>query len=190
MSMSLGRLLTCGRSLVGLRSSESRYQMRRKNLLPKFGSQSNPFVTTRPEPLAAAAGQKFQAVGRTLITDPAPSPMCSAPLVQAIKDPGGDTKQAAGSIGKLRATWAGLVRVLFLKSWFHRRKPSKAARPERGFQNGQMQGELSLESIKVVRNDLSEADIAIVPVRTALAPRVEPAAPSGPVGETAELIKT
>ena len=35
-----------------------------------------------------------------------------------------------------------------------------------GFQKRQVQGELSLENMKVVRNDLSEADVAVVPVKT------------------------
>ena len=41
--MSLGKLLTSGKSLVGLQNAEGRYEMRAQNLLPKFGSEKNPF---------------------------------------------------------------------------------------------------------------------------------------------------
>ena len=42
--MSLVRLLTAGRSLIGIKDSTSRYQMRSRHLLPKFGAEKNPFA--------------------------------------------------------------------------------------------------------------------------------------------------
>src|SRR5437660_220499 len=47
--MSLARLLTSGKSLVGLKNSTSRYRMNSKGLLPKFGSDKNPFSSAAPE---------------------------------------------------------------------------------------------------------------------------------------------
>lgn len=41
--MSLGKLLTAGKSLVGLHNSAARYQLR-TGALPKFGSEKNPFA--------------------------------------------------------------------------------------------------------------------------------------------------
>ena len=41
--MSLGKLLTTGKSLVGLHNSNSRYHLR-KGALPKFESAKNPFA--------------------------------------------------------------------------------------------------------------------------------------------------
>jgi hypothetical protein len=48
--MSLVRLLAAGKSLVGLQDMESRYRMRRRNLLPKFGSSKNPFLARTEAP--------------------------------------------------------------------------------------------------------------------------------------------
>ena len=53
--MSLMRLLTSGKSLVGLETVESRYRMRSRHLLPKFGSTKNPFATPAPNPQSQAA---------------------------------------------------------------------------------------------------------------------------------------
>jgi len=38
-----------------------------------------------------------------------------------------------------------------------------------------MQVELSLDRVKVVHNDLSDTDVAIVPIKSRIAPEVEPA---------------
>src|SRR3954447_18075211 len=59
--MSLGKLLAAGRGLMGIRDNGSRYRMRTENLLPKFGSEKNPFGTSpvpevaKPEPAKAPA---------------------------------------------------------------------------------------------------------------------------------------
>src|SRR4051812_39201253 len=47
--MSLGKLLTTGKSLVGLSQSGSRYQLQ-KGALPKFESAKNPFAKMQAEP--------------------------------------------------------------------------------------------------------------------------------------------
>ena len=44
--MSLLRLLTTGKSLVGVRDTESRYRVTSQRLLPQFGSARNPFSST------------------------------------------------------------------------------------------------------------------------------------------------
>ena len=45
--MSLGKLLTTGKSLVGLSRANSRYQLQ-KGALPKFESAKNPFAAKTP----------------------------------------------------------------------------------------------------------------------------------------------
>src|SRR5215510_10841154 len=42
--MSLMRLLSAGKSLVGVRDNGSRYRMGNPGMLPRFGSQKNPFA--------------------------------------------------------------------------------------------------------------------------------------------------
>ena len=55
--MSLLRLLTAGKTLIGLKRSESRYQLHGGQVLPMFGSKKNPFRATvfpdKPEPVPA-----------------------------------------------------------------------------------------------------------------------------------------
>lgn len=48
--MSLCRLLTAGKALTSLRDEPSSYQMRRKALLPKFGSSGDPFTSAKASP--------------------------------------------------------------------------------------------------------------------------------------------
>src|SRR5215472_10460294 len=55
--MSLGKLLTAGKSLVGLHNSAARYQLR-TGALPKFESQKNPFISrSQNEGPSSDAGQ-------------------------------------------------------------------------------------------------------------------------------------
>src|SRR5262249_235881 len=67
--MSLVRLLTAGKSLIGIQEETSRYRMRAKNLLPKFGSDKNPFAA--PAPAATSSPNLFPAPEP--VVDPAPS---------------------------------------------------------------------------------------------------------------------
>ena len=56
-----------------------------------------------------------------------------------------------------------------------------------------VQGELSLDRVKVVRNDLSDADVEIIPASQTARPAVKPkpkAEPSAPAATEVELIKT
>jgi hypothetical protein len=50
-----------------------------------------------------------------------------------------------------------------------------------------VQGELSLDKVKVVRNDLSEADVEIITATAGPKPKPQPAPPAD---ETMELLKT
>ncbi len=61
--MSLLRLLTAGKSLVGLGDYQSRY-VARDGLLPKFGSKKNPFrATTTPTEQGSVAEKEPILVG-------------------------------------------------------------------------------------------------------------------------------
>jgi hypothetical protein len=57
--------------------------------------------------------------------------------------------------------------------WFGNRKPAEAkpAIPQFNKPQAPLQGELSLDNIKVMRNDLSEADVEVVPMK-ARAPKM------------------
>jgi hypothetical protein len=66
------------------------------------------------------------------------------------------------------------------------RKAAKPAIPR--FPKPPVQGELSLERIKVVRNDLSDADLEVVPARPSATPAA--AAPAPRLIEKAEGTKS
>ncbi len=164
--MSLMRLLTAGKSLVGIKDTQSRYRIMDERLLPKFASKANPFRgTTKPGPALVSA----QIAGST----PEQQPRPVSPSGQGV------------SVNRPeRSRWlAGLRRLL-------RRGEApgaKSAIPR--FNEPMVQPELSLDAVKVVRNDLSDSDLEIVPAtaQPAAAPsepaRAEPALESaaGPV---------
>jgi hypothetical protein len=61
-------------------------------------------------------------------------------------------------------------------SWKDKLNPFRAPEPVRlAPQAGAVQVELSLEAVKVVHNDLSDADIEVVPVKSRTAAMPEPA---------------
>ena len=135
--MSLLRLLSTGKSLVGLEESNPRYRMGDPRSLPKFGS-TNPFQTkkpsTQPEQPATPAA--------TPVPASTPAKKCAA---------GTTASKAAASI---RAGWWARLRSL----WGKRRRTSAPAQLSRPA----IQGELSLDRVKVMRNDLSDADLEVV----------------------------
>jgi len=172
--MSLLRLLTAGKSLVGLKGTENRYSVARRGLLPKFTSKKNPFHSgTRPEPgnlpgdtspscPNAAESKSVNGAncdpGMSAIQHPA---VAVAPQIR----PTTSWQQKAEETSKVSTPkWRALL------PWLRPRAP-KPAIPR--FAKTMVQGELSLEAVKVVRNDLSDSDLEIVPTKL-LPPRVDP----------------
>ena len=190
--MSLGRLLTSGKSLVGLNDGECRYQMRAKNLLPKFGSDKNPFDGKRVvQPAAPAPAETLQSeFSRRLPAPAAKVGKSNAPVAAA------ETKPAAAPAksepaAKKESMFTKVAALLRKLNPLNGRKAKSSSSIPR-FDKAPVQTELSLDRIKVVRNDLSEADVEIVPVKIAVQSKPEPVevkvAPAQPT--TPELIKT
>ena len=166
--MSLGKLLTTGKSLVGLSQGNSRYQLK-KGALPKFESARNPFTAKtlsepaerEPKLLAdeADAGcsketPRLSALG-ALIVDREASVTASRNSQPA------ETPQVAAPVD----SWLKKINPMV---WFGNRKPAEAkpAIPRFNKPQAPLQGELSLDNIKVMRNDLSEADVEVVPMKS------------------------
>lgn len=170
--MSLLRLLTAGKSLVGLKDTASRYNVARTGSLPQFSPKKNPFrASTRPEfnpgaqPEAQAAANSVERTAEDPLT-PAPTAVPvvapSSPVIPVSAAPSNRADKP-----KSPSPWAALL------SW-RRRKAEKPGVPK--FSKPMIQGELSLDSVKVVRNDLSDTDLEIVPARPAAAiPQPNPA---------------
>ena len=83
--------------------------------------------------------------------------------------------------------WLGRINLF---EWWSARKRAKSKPAIPAFNKGPVQGELSLDNIKVVRNDLNDADIEVVSttVKAKTAPAPEKAAGAA-VEETPELLK-
>jgi len=184
--MSLGKLLTTGKSLVGLSHANSRYNLQ-KGALPKFESTKNPFASkAHAEPAerepqlpklssveSAAASEKPDrlstlgaliadreaSVAATRNSQPAQSPQPAEPV-------------RAAEPAKVAAPVDGWLKKINPMVWFNR-KPAepKPVIPRFSKPHAPVQGELSLDNIKVMRNDLSEADVEVVPAK-ARAPKV------------------
>lgn len=156
--MSLMHLLAATRSIVNIRDRRSPYEMRRQNLLPKFGpiahadGNDDP-AAPAPEDGDGDAGGPGGPGAFPRTPDPkGPSQMnhiadqdqAEAPRLPAPKPPA----RAAFPRGR----WS-----------FFRSSAAGPVAPE----HGAVQGELALDTVKVVRNDLNEADVEVVLARPA-----------------------
>jgi hypothetical protein len=176
--MSLLRLLATGKSLVGIKDTESRYRLTTQRLLPQFGPTKNPFRgSEKLEPAQTEAqclgddggnGAAGEENGNTN--------SCGAPAVALQR--GAPDRVAFMSAGirrfmeVLRLRAAALVNGCQAKlaGWLGRVRARNAKPAIPRFPKPPVQGELSLDKIKVVRNDLSDADIQVVPARVPTVP--------------------
>ena len=136
MIMNLGKLLAAGKSVVN-GNGAIEYHESKQALLPRFDSPKKPFVRPfKPLPEAAAAPVK----------ETAPMPAKPQPMPPISDAP----KSLAAWTSKLNpaSVWRG-----------PRVEPQNSPRPE-------VQAELSLDTVKVVHNDLSDADVEVVPIKS------------------------
>lgn len=191
--MSLLRLLTTGKSLVGVKCDESRYRLTSQRLLPHFGPAKNPFSSeSSPDPVqtdrrvAGDCGENGDSGKRCSV------PSSSGGPTAALRR-GSNDRTTFGS-----ARGHGFVEVLRLRvaallcGWTTRQcgllgrlrgKATKPAIPQ--FTKQPVQGDLSLDKIKVVRNDLSDADLEVVAARQPMP--ITNAAPGSQIGERAKV---
>jgi hypothetical protein len=199
--MSLVRLLTSGKSLIGLQNVTSRYRMSGKDLLPKFGSDKNPFSSSQTETVAvelpSANGSAMDSgvssrVPRYQMT---PAELAAARLKETKKLPVSavplvQVENKAGFIEKTITSFSERIAKTNLFAWWQRRKTRVRPVNPIPASKAPIQAELSLDNIKVMRNDLSDADVEVVPSKPAAKPKPQPTEPVRAEQETAELIKT
>ena len=191
--MSLLRLLTTGKSLVGVKDDESRYRLTSQRLLPHFGPAKNPFSTERCLDPVQTEGCMTRDGGESGASEkrcnvPSSSGKPTAALRRGINDRTGfGSARSHGFIEALRlqaaAVLSGLRRILSGLLGRLRGKATKPVIPQ--FTKQPVQGDLSLDKIKVVRNDLSDADLEVVTARQPTVPTN--AAPELQTGERAEV---
>jgi hypothetical protein len=184
--MSLLKLLATGKSWVGMQDTNSRYRMRRANLLPKFGGK-NPFATpapgsqpsgrlTRSVPAKLETGSLFESNSNEPAPTPAPretpKPSPAREIKVPVKQPAimatpmaaeakPATITAPVSSPKKPARWTAWVEKFNPVALLPHRGEGGRGRPARKH----VQAELTLEKVRVVRNDLSDTDLEIVPGR-------------------------
>jgi hypothetical protein len=176
--MGLLGLLTAGKSLVGLKDPEARYRMTNPRALPKFGSEKNPFNRTRK----SGPTQKPSAVSMAEVQRDAPKPagVCETQRgdeTSGLVPSGSLRKNSTLRLPEARAAAPTESRATELRqrsragshlsSFVTRLKPllKLPALKKRGaVPTGlrPVQGELSLDKVKVLRNDLSDTDFVIV----------------------------
>jgi hypothetical protein len=159
--MSLARLLAAGKSVVGIRDGDTRYRMNEKRLLPRFGAKKNPF-------LGEMKGSAE--MGRQIEAEPKVEPERKVELVrktepmqrrekrQAQACPSGAAEDARASKSLTPASkrdfpaWLGSVKegLSRLVMWPGKRRSSP-------FERKAFLSYLKLDTVKVVRNDLSGA---------------------------------
>ena len=147
--MNLGKLLGAGKTIVSGRKP-SAYRPDKRVYLPQFGSEKNPFtgpaVAEEPAELPKAAAP----------ASPGPVRMTSSAWAEPKK--GAAPDQQAISRGPVRKTiWGGKFNPVSI--FRPPPEPSRRITPP-------VQAELSLETVKVVHNDLTDADVEIVPMKS------------------------
>jgi hypothetical protein len=171
--MSLLRLLTAGKSLVGLKDAAHRYNLARRGSLPKFNSKRNPFrATARPEPVSRPQEPMTAASGVAETGTPKPSVAEGAALAPTPAPAGTPMKRFPGAKSG--------ARLFSFLPWM--RPPVVVPIPRAS--KSMIQAELSLDAVRVVRNDLSDSDLEVLSTkkRPKAAPELcsAPTAPSMP----------
>ena len=148
--MNFGKLLAVGKGFLGGRGVVA-YRADKRVYLPKFNSAKNPFVPQVAEKKSAHA--------------PAPQ-KTAAPMVPVVTPVAAKTQKIPVFAAQqpLRAA-----------SWTERLNPFRTPTPVAPPMLNPVQTELSLNAVKVMHNDLSDADVEVVPVKSrTMAPMESP----------------
>ena len=156
MFMKLAKLLGAGSSFFGGGKTVA-YRLSRGGSLPKFNEGNNPFAPKAAETAPAPAKPTGAA--------PTVAPKATAAASQPAAKP--ETRPAAPAEPKVARS-----------GWTMRLNPFRAPEPAPRQPPSAIQTELSLDAVKVVYNDLADADVEVVPVKArAETPPTPPALP-------------
>lgn len=199
--MSLGKLLSTGRSLIGGAPNSGRYDISNCNNLPKFNAAKNPFaqpskpaepvpaapaLVPAPAPAPVEAPQEVVAAAAVVPTQPKKTQLIEYKKTQRIPQVSGPSFMET-TISKSKAvTQASMTfcRASFAKlsgltrkatGLFRRRKEPESVLPRLG--KPAVQTFLSLDNVRVMRNSLEDSDLEIVTTKTATSTQVAPTTP-------------
>ena len=152
------KLLTVGQSVRGLTNEPSPYKINEQHFLPKFVPVGRLVSLAPPkerlaQPVTQSSIVRAMAVSKPVKRAVAVPVISKVPFAKADRQPPTVAKEEKG--------W---------RSWF-----SFAARSKPRARRPLVQGEITLETLKVVRNDLSEADLEVVAAKLKSSTEIAPA---------------
>ena len=159
------QLLAVTESVVETKETLGRYRLPKRNPLPRFGSSKNPFASSPHVDLAPPAG----------MPPPAP-PTPPEPRATTPEAPAPTEARVVAPVHPWRR-WNGSARLRNLVSILQNAASAVGRAPQRWWTRKAIlparkrspalpvQGELSLDKVKVVRNDLHDSDVEVVPLR-------------------------
>ena len=157
--MSFGRLLATGRCIVSAKQ-RGRYRLASHALLPTFISPRNPFVQSSNKDATAQTVTPETTAGHLSHQ--------AADAGARVAMPSQQSKSATrASVGARVTGWleACLKRIRSVTGRARATPRQKSSIPR--FDKQPVQGELSLDQVQVLRNDLSDSDLEVVAVRRA-----------------------
>jgi hypothetical protein len=176
--MSLLKLLSAAKSLDGSKPMPSPYKMKSARFLPKFGSPKNPFARAKTDASKPTSGHMetdslFGDEPKAPPAAPSPKPVAKAPVVKEVKPiaepekkieakPASAAPAAVAPTAKTPkpAALGEFIKKLNPLKYLPKRRPeSRSVRPKVA---RAAQGELSLEKVRVLRNELNDSDIEFV----------------------------
>jgi hypothetical protein len=140
--MSFGKLLAAGKSIVNGRGAIA-YRQDKRFSLPKFGEPKNPFTLPPKNEAAQSPSENSGATAKKV-----PTPI----LAKTQKMP------AVSATARFSTTWTSKLNPMTIL----RGSQSVA----KNVPLPVVQAELSLDSVKVVHNDLTDAEVEIVPIKS------------------------
>ncbi len=161
--MKLGTLLAAGKSLALGRRGESPYRADKQIYLPKFGSPKNPFASANQPGGATPPEETAAAPVKTPITVVAAKTQklpTFSPAPRAVNNRSAALEKPAGPVPRPRHS----LRCMGKLNPFASDSAFLAARA--GNAKAPVQAELSLDAVKVLRNDLSDVDVEVVPLKS------------------------
>jgi hypothetical protein len=158
--MKLGALLAAGKSLALGRRGESPYRANKQVYLPKFSSPKNPFAATAEAETETAGPAVAGANAAPLKKEIAAKTQKLPTLTFAASHPvaAGEKPVVMPQKSRRSSKWMSRLNPFASGSVFPAAMGRNAKTP--------VQVELSLDSVKVLRNDLSDVDVEVVPLKS------------------------
>lgn len=170
--MSLIKMLSYARSLRGAADLKSSYQLTQDNLMPDFSRSSLRPVPNREEPSGNGVGcARSEGETATMMPSQMASGLRAAPRGWSSREKGNVMQEqqnemlvnASSPSGTPGQGVSGTGRSVQRPRWLTARTGPRATL------RADAKGQLSLEFVKVVRNDLSDSDLELVPAKPLLA---------------------